>query len=105
MHYKLRPSSALRWVTLAFALCCAYAVWRALAPRAGAAVGVSAAFITAFMLVCFARRADARRPVAIQIGQHDVTTWHRVGESVRSARLIDVNYWNRCLLSMTLQDD
>ncbi|UUM21211.1 protein YgfX [Mycoavidus sp. SF9855] len=103
IQFELKPSTVLRWLTLAFILCCTYAVWRVAAPRVSVLGALLAACVVLLVLSYMAYRVDAQQAFRLEISAQGITTWHRAGRRMRCSQISDMAYWGGLMLSITVR--
>ncbi|MCX8565556.1 MAG: hypothetical protein ON057_000283 [Glomeribacter sp. 1016415] len=103
LRFKLKPSAVLRWLSLAFVLSCAYAVWHVAAPRLGLSYALCAVLAVALTLSYLAYRADVEQPVQLEISAQSITLWPRTAPPVDYSHISNIAYWSGLMLSITLR--
>ncbi|BBO59387.1 protein YgfX [Mycoavidus sp. B2-EB] len=103
MCIELKPSTVLRGLSLAFILCCAYAVWYAAAPRVGLPYALSAVLVVALALSYLTYRAHAEQPAQLEISAQSITLWSRTAPPIDYLHISNIAYWSGLMLSITLR--
>ena len=98
----LRPSVALRGVTVVFILIAVAAVQACLAARLGALQAAPAALAALALLALGASLHWRAEPGAIKIGVDSLTVWNRAGETLAQGRIAGGSQWTGRLLILAL---